>query len=222
MHSAGLQKIQPKHTLEFSLCNVCTQFMGQGISQLLNVILNVGVVGGCGSLCGKAFPSAATEQKVCNLLCDGVGIYAFIKLLNTYGKDIDTIYFCELLHTCPVVDGGKAKLDSLVVTPASGKQGTTFEIDAAFTILNATGTGELVMDIIPPRDMPFGDGELYTGFKAGQYGIKMNLQAEPAEEESFEPGVYKVQFALCEGQCGAPFPHTALLTSGMANFTITA
>jgi hypothetical protein len=217
----GVQKVQPTHSLEFSLCSVCNQFMAQGINQLLNVVLQAGVLGGCADLCGKAFPSAATEQKVCNLLCDGVGIYSFIKLLNKFGQDIDTIYFCELLHTCPVQDGGVAKLDSFVVNPPSGPVGTTFEISAAFTIVNATGTGELVMDVIPPQDMPFGDGELYTGFKAGQYGVKFNLQAEPSEDESFAAGVYKVQFALCEGQCGAPYPHTALLTSGMANFTIT-
>jgi hypothetical protein len=220
--SSGLKKVQPTHSLEFSFCGLCNQFMAQGINQLLNAALQVGVVGGCQDLCSVAFPTKATEQKICDLLCDGVGIYSFIKLLDKFGKDIDTIYFCELLHACTVQDGGAAKMDSFVVNPPSGPKGTQFEITAAFSVLNATGAGELAIDVIPPADMPFGDGQIYDKMAPGQYGVKFDLQAEPSEDESFEAGVYKVQFALCEGQCGATYPHSAILTTGMANFTITA
>merc|ERR1719240_1056854 len=163
-----------------------------------------------------------TEQKVCNLLCDGVGIYSFIHLIQRFGKDIDPIFFCEELKACPVHDGGKLKINSFTVTPESGPVGTTFEMDVAFTVYNQTSTGEMVIDIQPPADQPFGDGELDEGFAPGQYQVKFQLQAEPSESESFEAGVYNTQFVLCDGQCGAPFPHTALLGSATANFTITS
>lgn len=127
----------------------------------------------------------------------------------------------QLLHACPIHDGGKAQLDKMSVTPPSGPQGTTFEIDVLFTVFNQTGTGELEIGIIPPQSQPFGDGEIDTGFAPGQYGIKFNLQANPSEDEAFESGLYQVQFAMCDGECGAPLPHTATLFTGSSNFTIT-
>ncbi len=109
----------------------------------------------------------------------------------------------------------------MTTTPPSGPQGTTFEIDVLFTVFNQTGTGELEIAIIPPQSQPFGDGEIDTGFAPGQYGIKFNLQANPSEDEAFESGLYQVQFAMCDGECGAPLPHTATLFTGSSNFTIT-
>lgn len=219
----GVHRIESsRQPVSFSFCNMCNSFMGQGINQLLNAVLNLGVVGGCGQLCQTAFPNNKTEAGICNLLCDGVGIYAFIHLLDKFGKDIDTIYFCEMLHACPVHDGGKAKVDRITVNPPSGPQGTTFEIDIFFTVFNETSTGEMVIDIQPPKgDMPFGDGELDTGFQPGQYALKFSLQTQPSEQEAFESGVYNFQFTLCDGECGAPYPHTATLASLPGNFTIT-
>ncbi len=61
---------------EFSFCAICNSFINQGINQLLNVILQGGVLGGCADLCGKAFPdpSQKTIAGICNLLCDAVGV----------------------------------------------------------------------------------------------------------------------------------------------------
>jgi hypothetical protein len=218
----GIHRIESsRQSVEFSFCNLCNSFMGQGINQLLNAILNVGVAGGCAELCQAAFPSKESEAKICNLLCDGVGIYTFIHLLEKFGKDIDTIYFCELLKACPVHDGGAASIDKITVNPPSGPQGTTFEIDVFFSVKNETSTGEMVFDVKPPKSMPFGDGELDEGFQPGQYAVKFTLQAEPSEQEAFEPGTYNFQFALCDGECGAPYPHTSLLAAHAGNFTIT-
>ena len=63
---------------EFSFCAICNSFINQGINQLLNVILQGGVLGGCADLCSKAFPdpSKKTLAGICNLLCDAVGVYA--------------------------------------------------------------------------------------------------------------------------------------------------
>merc|ERR1719399_145125 len=219
--SVNVQPYEPKHSLGFSFCNICTQFIGQGFSQLLNVILNAGVMGGCGELCSTAFANSTTEAKVCNVLCDGVGIYAFVKLIDKYAQYIDPIYFCEELHTCPVVDGGAAKIDKITVTPPSGPQGTEFEIDLFFDVTNQTGTGEIAIAIVDPEGMALGDATLNTGMAPGQYSGKFTLDAEPSEQESFSPGNYKVEINICEGECGAPYPHTKLLASGMSNFTIT-
>ena len=37
---------------DYELCDMCIQLLDQTINQLLNIILNVGVIGSCGELCG--------------------------------------------------------------------------------------------------------------------------------------------------------------------------
>ena len=37
--------------------------------------------------------------------------------------DLDPIYYCELLKTCPIKDDGDAKINSLVVSPHTIVQG---------------------------------------------------------------------------------------------------
>lgn len=204
------------------LCHPCVDLINNGIEQFLNVILKGGVVGSCNELCTKAFPDNENEEKVCNMLCDAVGVYAFIDLVKKYSGYLDSIYFCESLKMCPVHEGGVAKLDNITVTPASGPVGTTFEIQVLFTVLNQTSTGELSLSVTPPHSNTFGDSMVDSGFAPGQYGVRFNLKASPTEEEPFEAGSYKVTLLGCDGECGSKLPHTATLFEGEANFTITA
>jgi len=205
-----------------TLCNPCVSFIGNGIEQLLNVILKGGIVGGCSELCSKAFPDKKSEEQICNMLCDAVGVYSFINLVQKYSGYLDPIYFCETVRACPVHDGGSAQLDSITITPQSGPVGTTFEIQGLFTILNQTSTGELLINVKPPHSNDFGDAMIDTGFAPGKYGVKFNLKASPTEAESFEPGNYEVTLMGCDGECGSKLPHTATLFEGNANFTITS
>merc|ERR1712139_455845 len=78
-----------------ALCNLCTQFVGQSISQLFNIILNAGVVGTCSAVCGQLKNSV--EKTVCTIGCDAVGIKVFISLINKMSKDINPVYFCEVV-----------------------------------------------------------------------------------------------------------------------------
>jgi hypothetical protein len=203
-----------------SLCGTCNTFISNGINQLLNAILQGGVVGGCSGLCSKAFPTQPKEQGVCKLVCDAAGEMAFVKLVQKYSGDLDPIYFCELAKLCPVHDGGSARIDSLTVHPSSGPTGTTFEIDATFTILNQTSTGELVVQITPEHGDSFGTSLLDEGYAPGQYSAKFSLDTHPSEEEAFQPGNYVVNFIGCDGECGSKLPHSAVLFQGSSNFTI--
>ena len=217
----GIQILQhSNNTNQLSLCGVCNNFISNGIKQLINVILQSGVIGGCDTLCTKAFPNQKTEENVCNMLCDVVGVYTFINLIQRYSGDLDPIYFCELVHACPIHDGGSAHLDKLTITPLSGPIGTTFEIDVTFTVFNQTSTGEIVISVKPPKSDPFGDGVLDTGFTPGRYNIKFSLETNPSEEEAFEHGTYIVELFGCDGECGSKLPHSATLFNGISNFTI--
>jgi len=71
-----IKPIAPK----IDMCPECVDLMNQFIDQLLNAILNAGVIGSCGALC-SAIPNQAASV-VCDLLCDYVGIEAFIDAIN--------------------------------------------------------------------------------------------------------------------------------------------
>lgn len=78
-----------------------------------------------------------------------------------------------------VNDNGDAKITKFAVLPATGRQGTTFQIDFSFVSLNGTGTGELVVDIHTPDHIPLGAGFLLEAQKAGTYNERISVKAEP-------------------------------------------
>eukprot|EP00762_Andalucia_godoyi_P000514 ANDGO_05370.mRNA.1 Countin-1 len=205
--------------VQLDLCPLCVQFADQALNQLLNIILNAGVIGGCSDLCSK-LPNKV-EATACNLLCDVVGIEVFIKAIQK--ADLDPIWYCEILKTCPVHDceGPCAKIENVAIQPPSGPAGTTFDITMTFTVFNQTGTGEIVIDVESPDGPGFGDGSLNEGFAPGNYGVKFQLQAQPSEDEPFSPGTYKVDLAICEGQCGSKHPHSAVYDVKSSSFQIT-
>ena len=178
----------------------------------------------CSKFCDHAFPNKPKLNGFCNMACAGVGILGFIDLLSKIGTDIDPIYFCELLHMCPIHDGGKARVDHVSVTPPSGPPGTAFEIDVFFTVQNQTGSGELRLAVEVPKARDahnFATNSVDAGLAPGQYAVKYTLVTKNSDQEIFNPGYYYLTFDMCDGMCGAPWPHTALLASGRANFTIT-
>merc|ERR1711862_622464 len=156
--------------LKFSLCPTCVSFAGQAFNQLINIILNAGVIGGCGDLCGHL--DNKLESTVCSLLCDYVGIQAFIDIIDH--TDFDPIYDCELLKVCPVKNGGAGIVKSVNVSPPKAQRGSVFDIDMVFEIFNATGTGEIVIEVDPPMnsmDMPIQQGFINTGYAPGTQGV---------------------------------------------------
>ena len=85
-----------------SLCPTCASLTGQSINILLNYILNAGVVGTCAKVCSNLKSKGAST--VCNLVCDLVGVKAFVGALEK--ADLDPIYFCDLLGVCKHDDNG--------------------------------------------------------------------------------------------------------------------
>ena len=200
------------------MCDVCVSFVSQSLNELINIIINAGVVGGCADLC-HLLPGRI-ESTVCDLLCDVVGIEGFIKLLQD--ADPDPIWICEELKTCPVNDNWGANITDLDVSPESGEQGTTFDIDIVFAITDDTsGTGELVVNILPPQGEPFGTGNLLVDVAPGSYQAQLQLEANPSEQEPFSPGQYNVTVAICNGGCGSSHSNAALLAIDSTSFSIT-
>lgn len=215
--------------VEADLCPTCIQFTDQAINELLNIILNTGVVGTCSTLCN------ALEQKtgsqvlgaVCNILCDIVGVEAFAKLVEE--ADLDPIYLCELLKTCPVFDSGDATITGIQITPKSGPRGTR-NISFGYTSKNGTGTGEIVVVVETVDGIPIEDGFLQEPKKAGDYTQSLSLKAmpdpncDPTQQpcEMWEPGNYTVRIELCNGECGSKHPHSQVYDVKSSTFEITS
>lgn len=207
-----------------SVCSSCVDLSGQLINELLNVILNVGVVGGCETLC--AYLPNQLEQVVCNLACDYFGFEEFVKLIKK--ADIDPIYICEIIKTCPIFDGGDCKITQLDVTPKSGPQGE-FDIGLTYVSKNGTGTGELDIEIRTVDGIPVGDNFLQEMESAGTYPVNIKLKAVPDPDcdptqgfcEEWLPGNYTVKIAICNGECGSKHPHSQIYDEAETFFTIT-
>ena len=206
------------------LCEDCVDFAARTISELLQIIADVGVAGGCQKVCGL-LPNVV-EQDTCKVLCDLVGIDAFVKALKDAG--FDSIYYCQLLRICPVddCDGSQshpcASVQRVTSNPEKGLSGTLFNITAFFTIDNTTGTGEILVVTTPPyKATPIESGEVLSdGFMPGTYQLNYVLDTSPTSTQPFSNGVYKIQVDLCEGMCYSQKPNSKLLATGNGNFII--
>lgn len=235
----ALTSIPPKSPGPNSaLCSPCVQLGGQGLNTLVNVILNVGVIGGCGKLCGHL---NGTSAKACDLVCDLVGIKAFIKALNH--TDLDPIYFCELIHACEAgPDDAHVDLLSVQLNPPTmskkdvlpGASGVTLEGVLSLNVTKHMGVGQFGVSIHGPVEGtqgPVGGSfALYNGLKEGvqNLGVKINIQdtlPDPSKQPpsfpvSWMPGSYEFRFHICQGECGSKHPHSIDFGRKAGNFTI--
>jgi len=212
----GLEKRAP----EADLCPTCVSFLTDALDELIEIIANAGVLGTCSGLCGQL--SNQIESTVCNLICDYVGITAFVDIITA--ADPDPIFYCEEMDICPIQEHAKGTITKVQVTPSSGPAGTTFNFLIQYQITNATGTGTLEIDIFPPATdggYPFGDVELLLSQPPGTYRVEFQLAATPSEQEGFTPGAYKTKIQLCEGACDSQHSYSYLLDMKNTQFTIT-
>ncbi|CAF1004410.1 unnamed protein product [Brachionus calyciflorus] len=223
----GPKNMIPKMRYGLSFCKTCINFADQALDTLLNAILNVGVIGECSQLCNYVAQKVGSEivDVVCNLLCDFVGIKEFITIIEK--ADLDPIWYCELLKACPINDYGDARITEFEVVPSKGPQGT-FTINLTYESNNGTGTGELYIGVKTVDRIPVEDSFLLEASKPGIYQTQIRLNAVPDQEcdpsqgpcEQWQPGVYFVETAICNGECGSLHPHSEIYDQAQANFTI--
>jgi len=217
----NLGKLSPVHGLHaspivkpvkgsLSFCNTCLQLANQALNELVQIVIDGGVLGGCAEICSK-LPNQL-EAEVCNLLCDAVGVEGFLKALDK--ADLDTIYFCELVKTCPVLDCPASNpncvsVDDLTVQPAQGQVGTTFTFTVSFTVSSPIGTGEMVFQLCDSSGNCGGDGQVFTGMQPGKYSAPITWNSGPDDQGNEPaPGQYSFLVAICEGECGSKHPHS--------------
>ncbi|XP_041354573.1 countin-3-like [Gigantopelta aegis] len=209
-------------------CKICVDVSGQIINQVLNIILNVGVIGSCSKLCTMVEQKTGSQiiGVVCDIGCDFLGIDEFVKLIQK--ADLDPIYYCEIVKMCAVNDHGDAHITKFSITPVSGPQGPR-TIDLTYVSKNGTGTGEMVLVIHTVDGIPVETGFLNEPAPAGTYPNVFNLKAQPDPDcdptqqvcEQWLPGDYTMRIDLCNGECGSKHPHSKLYDTRNITFTIT-
>lgn len=64
-------------------------------------------------------------------------------------------------------------------------------------------------------------GELIIAQPPGLYKVVGQLQTQPTEDDPFNPGMYKVIGAVCEGSCGGTHSHTFIIAEAATSLRIT-
>merc|ERR1712032_1017158 len=213
---------------EVSLCNPCFQIGGQGINQLLNYILNVGVVGGCGTLCAAAIPAGGAAAVGCELVCAAVGVKAFVAAIEKV--DLDPIYLCEVLHACPPApDDAYLELIQVAAQPAVVAHGDDIQLGLELNVTNDTGVGEFSISIDGPGSAtPLSQSFfLKDGIPHGEQMLSVKLTLQDGQDEqgfpqTFEPGLYNFSFHVCQGECGSSHPHSKDFGRITGTFNMTA
>jgi len=204
-------------TLSPEWCATCVNFMGQAVNEILNIIANVGVIGGCAKVC--SYLPNQLEATICDLLCSAVGIDAFVHLVED--ADPDPIWICQSLRVCPSSTNGSAVINSFTVTPASGPAETVFHFAVEYNITGDIGTGEIAFTCNTVDGNQLGTGSILVQPALGVYSVDIRLDTKPNQNEGWLPGVYLNEFDVCSGGCGSKHEWAKLLASAFTNFTIT-
>jgi len=199
---------------DVKLCSPCFNIGGQGINQLLNYILNAGVVGGCSTLCAGAIPAGGLPAVGCELVCEAVGVKAFIAAIDKV--DLDPIYLCEALHACPAApDDAYLELVSAAAAPDPVFKGDTVKMGIEVNVTNATGVGEFRIEVNGPGSaLPISQSFfLETGIPAGEQLLEISLPIKDSQDSqgfpaTFDGGKYNFTFHVCQGECASKHPHS--------------
>lgn len=90
-------------------------------------------------------------------------------------------------------------------------------------MLNNSGTATAAIFVIPPESdggEPFGQSALLVNAAPGQYTASIHFHVRPNQDEPFTPGTYKIEGAICEGDCGSHHSIEYTMTKGTKLFPI--
>ena len=140
---------------------------------------------------------------------------------------------------CSVNDNARGNISSIVAAPKSSPVGSTVTINVVYTVVNTIGTGQIVLEIIPPQGDILGTyytlpsnhphysrlniaeaDNLLVNAAPGQYSFTTQLDTS-SQDTPFVPGTYQIVAGLCEGQCGSSHTHSYLLSEAKGSFTLT-
>jgi len=97
-----------------------------------------------------------------------------------------------------------------------------------FKVDNTTGVSEIRVGVNGPTTNPVSQGFIQTGWQDGSFSANVSLDttSDPFPPQGqqpvmWNPGSYKYQFELCQGECGSKHPGSIDFGDMAGNFTIT-
>merc|ERR1712137_1211275 len=200
------------------LCNVCVQVVVQEINVLLNAILN-GDIATCGKLCGNIDNKAVAGA--CDLVCDAVGITAFIKVLTNNTLLTDPLRQCQLIGVCSDCIGASSTPEVVAQTQVSSDKAVS---SFTFTITQATCAGMLRIGFTPYRTQTTVQDTVVKGLEPNTYTYNIEVDFTSEDDNGnkvhLPAGPAGLEFTLCDGACGTTDAHHAQIVHGVGNFTI--
>ncbi len=191
--------------------------MDEAEGELIDILLQVGISEGC-AVCGRL--KSRLEQDVCGILCEIVGIEAFVHILQA--TDIDPVYVCSELIACPknhCDHVGCTSITSVKVSPPSGPLGTVFNVSVFIHANNQTGTGTTLLEWKCPTSGMTGAPILNTGFRAGSNNV-VSYKIDTRQDAClYSPQTYALTVASCSYDCTDL--HGTVYAATQAQFTIT-
>lgn len=186
-------------------CADCVAWASNALQAILQAILNL-ETDACGDLCSQ-LPTQG-DANICDLLCDIVGIYEFIQIVNK--ADLDPIYFCQMHKKCVETPNGNGRMLDSNVVPKKGARTDTFTVNITFSVTDAVGAGEFLNVISSTTQSEVSEGLLYDEIPVGNYiaNLQLSLQDDPQGGTTWHTGNYTVQTWFCMGQCFSHHPYT--------------
>merc|ERR1712048_665671 len=150
----------------------------------------------------------------CDLICGAVGLKAFMAAVQK--SDLDSIYFCELTHSCPAGDDDAyLEINQVVAAPEVVVKGDDVHMGVQMNVTKASGVGEFRLVVNGPGSaLPLSQGFfLETGVPEGLQQLTVSLSLKDQQQQqgptkTFEAGQYNFSFHVCQGECGSSHPHS--------------
>jgi len=104
-------------------------------------------------------------------------------------------------------------------------EGTVFDTQLDFTVENATGLGEIRVDVYEVSNGVYVTGASYVneGFEPGDYTASFSVDTKyipptPVDEDPpyWYPGNYSVVYKFCQSMCGSAYPESFPMDFGNA------
>lgn len=180
------------------LCKTCVSFLDESEGDLLDLVLQYGISKGC-AICGDL--KSKLGQEVCGILCEIVGIEAFVKVLRA--EDITPSYVCAELGSCPKNECNNecTLIEDVKITPPSGPIGTRFSVAVKIHAPVKSGTGSTVLSWNCPTSGPIGVEILTEGYAANQTVTFTHVIQTQEASCLYGPGVYNMTVLSCKYAC---------------------
>ena len=234
-HINVMPNVQPRATSQDATeCSMCVSFMDQFLNALLNEILNGGVIGSCSGLCAAVSVGNPIAFSVCELLCDYVGINAFIRLIQW--ADLDPVWLCEEITFCKktTCTSNCAAVHSVTAEPLTLPSGNYINFTVIASVLSEN-VGVSSIGLVVTNTQPDSHGNYFQDMEVGilyQPGVETYRILFPiltsdsdgmGDTYPWPTGTYNSTAMFCEGLCGSNHTGSGEILASMngPNFQLT-